>query len=110
MDSDSAEENNSAYLLDIRNLAGKYSRCLGDHSLDKKLNFHRLSSLHDTVEGLINATGVRPPYDTYLPYDGGLDDILPIVVDHLQYLCCFPYCFRLDWKVKLDMNLLHLKV
>ena len=46
MDSDSAEENNSAYLLDIRNLGGKYLRSLGDHSLDKKLIFHRLSSLH----------------------------------------------------------------
>ena len=44
----------------------------------------------------------RPPYDTYLPHDGRLDDILPIVIDLLHYLPWFYHCFLLDWKVKVD--------
>ena len=52
-------DNNSAYLLEIRNLGGKYLRNLGDYFLDKKPIFHPLSSLHDTVELSINLTGLR---------------------------------------------------
>jgi hypothetical protein len=59
MGSDSTEDNNSACLLDIRNLGGKYLGNLGDHFLDKKLIFHSLSSLHDIVKVSINLTGLR---------------------------------------------------
>jgi len=59
MESDSTEHNNSAYLLDIRNLGKKYLRGLRDQSLDKKPMFYRPSILHDTVEVLIKLTGLR---------------------------------------------------
>lgn len=53
---DSLKINNSTYFLDVRNFGSKSLRDLRGHFLDKRLIFHRLSSLHNPAKVLINLT------------------------------------------------------
>lgn len=75
--------NNSTYFLDVRNFGGKSLRDLRGHFLDKRLVFHRLSSLHDPVKALINLTREEIYMMMCSPHNGGLNNVFSIFVNCL---------------------------